>query len=363
MALSSRVVSLPSLTGLRGVAALWVLLYHIQLLDQAFGLPASMPVLRDGWQGVDLFFVLSGFILMLTHGDEFRTMSPSRVFDFLRLRFFRVYPLATVVLVGIVVLAVCDPAFALWYAQSGLPPNMSLEGLIRTLFLATRWWEPLAGDWNQPVWSLSVEILGYLAFPVLALVVVRLGRGFAILGVAAVCLSVPILAALQPGVGFGNIEMSGALTRMFGGFVGGMLVCRLHQVTPVQWGAMRGWLAVAAAAAAILLPGAVVFAFAALIYGLAADAGPANWLLKHPVVMFLGRISFPLFLLHVMPLMALAFHLQQSELPASVRWVALGLFLVLLATVSWLLHVYVERPAHRFGRTRQRAAAMPAEAG
>ena len=45
---------------------------------------------------------------------------------------------------------------------------------MRTLTLTTRWFLPFDGDWNQPTWSLSVELLGYLAFPLLAFAAVRL---------------------------------------------------------------------------------------------------------------------------------------------------------------------------------------------
>lgn len=356
--------TLPALTGLRGVAALWVLLYHIQAMGDGFALPKSVPILRDGWLGVDMFFVLSGFILMLVHGDEFRAPHLARVASFLRLRFFRVYPLATVVLLAIVLLVAFDPGFAVSFAQTGKSPNLSLEALLRTLALATRWWTPLSGDWNQPVWSLSVEVLGYIAFPVLACLALLLTRAWQVVVIAMISLSLPTVVALQDGVGYGNIEMWGALSRMFGAFIGGMMVCRLHQLAPSGWRATRGWLAVPAAFAAALFPvGVAVFAFAALIYGLAANIGPVNWVLKHPVAMFLGRISFPLFLLHVMPLSALAYHLREMEASDPVRWVALALLLIVLAAMSWLLHVYVEVPVHRFARARYVARATPIGAG
>ena len=126
-------VTLPSLTGLRGVAALWVLGHHISYFGKSFALPKDIPILSVGWVGVDVFFALSGFILMLVHGDEFRTISLPRVIDFLRLRFFRVYPLATVVLLAIVVLVAFDPGFAAWYGAAGAKPNLSLEAFLRSL--------------------------------------------------------------------------------------------------------------------------------------------------------------------------------------------------------------------------------------
>src|SRR4051794_24814627 len=68
--------SIDSLTGIRGVAALWVFLTHYQAVMAAY---LHSPEINDnaflynGFRGVDLFFVLSGFILMHVHGEDFRT--------------------------------------------------------------------------------------------------------------------------------------------------------------------------------------------------------------------------------------------------------------------------------------------------
>jgi peptidoglycan/LPS O-acetylase OafA/YrhL len=63
---------IPSLTGLRGIAAIWVMLFHVSLLAPLIGAAwlGRIGVFPVGWVGVDLFFVLSGFILMWVHGAE-----------------------------------------------------------------------------------------------------------------------------------------------------------------------------------------------------------------------------------------------------------------------------------------------------
>jgi peptidoglycan/LPS O-acetylase OafA/YrhL len=79
------------LTGIRGMAALLVMLYH-------YATAATFPVfhlveLRKGYLGVDLFFVLSGFVLALRYGDRFRTaLSRNDYAAFLQARFARLYP-------------------------------------------------------------------------------------------------------------------------------------------------------------------------------------------------------------------------------------------------------------------------------
>ena len=83
--------NIASLTGIRGIAALWVLLYHVQSFSPEFGLAflGRIPLLELGWSGVDLFFLLSGFILFYVHEEEFRSLSWGRLRAFAVLRFFR----------------------------------------------------------------------------------------------------------------------------------------------------------------------------------------------------------------------------------------------------------------------------------
>ena len=69
MAPQGKSSNIPSLTGVRGIAALWVLAFHLQSFSPQLGIAplGGLPLLGGGWAGVDLFFVLSGFVLMLTH--------------------------------------------------------------------------------------------------------------------------------------------------------------------------------------------------------------------------------------------------------------------------------------------------------
>src|SRR3569833_1919003 len=141
-------MKLPSLTGVRGVAALGAVLFHLQQYAGEFGLDPikGLPGLRSGWAGVDLFFVLSGFILMLVHGRDFERPTWPSVFRFAWLRFFRIYPLATAVLLLIGLLVLADRQFSAWFSTSAIPHNLTASSFIRTLLLANRWWSPTDGD-------------------------------------------------------------------------------------------------------------------------------------------------------------------------------------------------------------------------
>ena len=117
----------PSLTGLRGAAAIWVLLYHVTTFAPRFGVSwiAGAPGLGFGWMGVDLFFVLSGFILMRVYAGDFLRPSVEATARFAKARLARVYPLSLAVLGLIVLVAWWDPSFVAW-GQARNPDNFSI---------------------------------------------------------------------------------------------------------------------------------------------------------------------------------------------------------------------------------------------
>ena len=82
-----------SLTGLRGVAAWWVVLYHFnELLPvSVHGWPTAL--LGRGYLAVDLFFILSGFIIAYNYLDGFSAFDPRKYLHFLGVRIARIYPL------------------------------------------------------------------------------------------------------------------------------------------------------------------------------------------------------------------------------------------------------------------------------
>ena len=163
-------VVIPSLTGIRGVAAVWVVLFHLGgVCSSVFGIARlqAIPIVASGWSGVDMFFVLSGFVLMRSHSGEFEQLRAQSILRFTKIRIARVYPVSAVVLILIAMLTV-DHGFVSCYRQFH-PGNFTRMALLKTALLATRWFLPgPKGEWNEPVWSLSAEMLGYAAFPVLA---------------------------------------------------------------------------------------------------------------------------------------------------------------------------------------------------
>jgi peptidoglycan/LPS O-acetylase OafA/YrhL len=362
-------MNVPSLTGIRGAAAIWVVLFHLQSVADEFDISwlQGAPVLRTGWAGVDLFFVLSGFILMLVHERDFPRLGWAQLGRFAWLRFFRVYPLATAALLLILAQTLVDTDFRAYFTLGSIPHNFTLSSFIRTLFLATRWWSPADGDWNQPVWSLSVEILGYVAFPFIAVLATHTASRRLLVVLALLCLAFPtFFAHLHNNKIFNDDIFWGAATRMAGAFTGGIVLARLHRLIPDGWRPLQGRLAdlgLIGLFVALFLPpygyALTTFCFGAIVFGLATDRGWANWLFSRPFAVWLGRISFPLYLVHVMALMWVRYNLLLDKAGALERWAALGGYAVFVFCLAWLLHVYVERPAHDFARRSFPGQAAP----
>lgn len=192
-------IFIAQLTGIRFIAAAWVLLYHLQGPLNVIGLgdiPVFSDVLRIGRLGVDLFFALSGFILTHTYltrmGPRFQVRQTGR---FLWLRLARIYPVHLVMLVvaGVAVVAQArvtgTELSRTWFTATDF---------IKQLFLVQEWGPDPQRGWNFVAWSLSMEWLAYLFFPFLVLVFFLLfRRGSTLLLVVA------WVAVLVPLVGYG----------------------------------------------------------------------------------------------------------------------------------------------------------------
>ena len=126
---------LDGLTGIRGVAAIWVALHHLQAYVPGPRSPLELPGIkqlsRDGWLAVDLFFVLSGFIMMHVHGDEFATVTFARARRFVALRFARIYPVHFVVLLMHLPLLLAAMSLGLSYSPQAFTAR-SFSGVLQS---------------------------------------------------------------------------------------------------------------------------------------------------------------------------------------------------------------------------------------
>ncbi|HZT86355.1 MAG TPA: acyltransferase [Stellaceae bacterium] len=164
---------LAAVDGLRGVAIGLVVSYHVlasvltpqTLSVSLLGLPFTLsPLLTNGWTGVNLFFVLSGFVLFLPYAQGSRSMATlANRLAFYRRRAWRLLPLFYVA------------APAVWLLAPGGAHRDPLE-LLRVLTLSFPFDASSFGpSFLPPLWSLGVEIVFSAMFPVLVLLAARIG--------------------------------------------------------------------------------------------------------------------------------------------------------------------------------------------
>ena len=139
-----RVEHLPSLTPLRGIAALWVVVFHF-----CWRFPNAQPgdygVVREGYLAVDMFFVLSGFVISHVYKESFaKECTARRYSDFLKARIARIYPLHLVMLM-VFLAAVALERAAIFFAGGSIEPvpltgERSVAGLFANLAMLQGLW-------------------------------------------------------------------------------------------------------------------------------------------------------------------------------------------------------------------------------
>ena len=365
---TTRRPALPALTGVRAVAALWVVLFHYRedLLALAPSLAPLDTFMRAGYLGVDLFFPLSGFVLAYTYADRLRSSSWRGCADFVRNRFARVWPVHVLTLN--LDLAVAALVGTLGVGAGG--HRRTVEAYVENLAMVHTWFNDRP-SFNAPAWSISSEWFAYLLAPLLFVVVARLRRASSALLLAGLAYAVMLGVFATMALPNGNLEHM-FYVRIMGEFLAGMLLC----LAWVRGGARLSRLAVVLPLTLLVL--AVVPAAAsghywgapALGLGVAALAGSSGWLtraLSWPGIVAAGEASYALYMTHllVQPFLHPVRLWAQGSTWASAL-VLVG-FVAVLGGLAWLVHVGVERPARRRlqapSRPEATATLAPAAAG
>ncbi len=336
------------LTSARGIAAWYVVLYHIR--ESASGtLPQGViDFFAKGYLAVDFFFVLSGFVIWLNYRSLLAEHRWRAVPHFLWRRLARIYPLHLLILLGAV-------GFALACVATGraLPPDYRWDTLPWHLLLLQNWGLLSQLGWNVPAWSISCELGAYLLFPLLvtsidweavpsAVLVVLLG--LLMLGLWA------LFTALGKDL-LGNDIPHLGLPRCLFEFAMGTIVAALWlrwrnaPRRPATIAALLGlagleayWLG---ASELLALP----FVFVNLLLLLALTAEGRNPM-KGRIIHWFGEISYATYLAHafLFMLFKIAFVSDLRNVPLPL----LGLFVAIVVAVSAVLYHGFELPAQRW---------------
>ncbi len=338
---------LKPLTALRFFAAAWVVLFAFwPRLDVGF----TPMLVSKGYLGVEVFFILSGFILShvyLPSAEEGRF----RYGPFLWARLARIYPLHLICLAAIGALGV-----GAVLAGRVIDPNiLNLPSLAPNLLLVHAWGLAPVSGWNHPSWSISAEWFAYLSFPAFAWAAIKLRRRPQLAVALALALVFVLNAVFLRFAGFPLTRATiawGAL-RIVPCFAYGCALYLLWRSGAVQsrTAALAGALFFGAALVVGAQAGAPDPALVAVAGGmmlfLASLSSTGSKALSHPVLVYLGEISYSIYMVHALWDLvfangaAAALHLDAKRLP-------LGLWLILLAGVVPLAaasYHLVERPA------------------
>lgn len=171
MSVTERKPDLAPLTGIRAAAAGWVVVEHLGLMVLTFFpvLGPLTPWIDGGFLGVEVFFVLSGFIIAYNYAERMAAFSGRAYIAFIKMRLARIYPVHLVTVLIVVGLAVV--AFALAVPLNGAS-NFTIGNTVGNVLLLQAL--PSFAALNGPAWSISAEFAAYLAFPFLALVLTRI---------------------------------------------------------------------------------------------------------------------------------------------------------------------------------------------
>ncbi len=363
-----------ALTGLRIIAAVWVVLFHFRpLLREAapdFS-DALAPVLNCGAQGVDLFFILSGFVLTWNYLDRMGwSWSTRATLHFLWLRLARVWPVYLVTLH----LAALWVVFTLHVGHVPVENVSQLTAIsyVRQILLIQLWFQPYfdGSSWDGPAWSISAEWLAYLLFGVLVLVVFRMAhvtRARTLVWLAFAASLPPVLLLLTSGQFYTPWSWLPRIVMQFtAGALVSVAVTRLR-LTPRARG-VAGYLSVLLMAAIVGLMyffdahplsgvqdsgGLVDVLFVPLVMALSIGTGSLPWLLSTRTMVFGGQISFCLYMVHELVHTSWLWAAKQFELAplhaAGGKFAVTGL-LVFAVGAATLLFYGVEEPARRWMR-------------
>ncbi len=357
----------PALDGLRGLALVWVVTYHFT---------SSRGPFPGGWVGLDVFFVLSGFLITAMLLDEMRTHGRVSLPLFYARRAFRLLPALLVMLAiwtGLLLVFSETSWFAATPGGDGSGDPVDVGAALRqvgiTLAYGANWIYAL-GSGDAPLahlWSLAVEEQFYLIWPFVLLLLLKLPaarRHWPVLALAALSAALPF-AYYSGGEGVDRIYF-GTDTRAVGmllGAVAALLWHRRRATGRTSWSStVRAWAGLATVLVFLFtvgniplksLAGPAMMAVAAMQvvpYLVERPASPMARFFGARVLVWLGQRSYAVYLWH---------YLFATWLNPLSSWVSIPVGVTASLATAWLSWRYVEGPAMAYAKRFRPSAASP----
>ena len=347
-----------NLTPLRGIAAILVVIFHFEIVLVLFLQRDVSRLFSKCYLMVDLFFIMSGFIIYHVYGEYFKHNIHTKTFNkYIRARLARVYPLHIFTLILTIILVVSwHFKWDEFFNPHAIPTHVLMLQSFGLHSIYT---------WNVPAWSISAEFAAYLIFPLLAFMLYRFKMAtpivISIIVVFIYCLLAFKLSKANGNTGQYNLDVTydyGYL-RGIAGFLAGGMIYQLYLKKSFYFLKADTVLIILFALLFSCLHFGVtdlVFipVFLLLVLSAAYNTGRVKRFLSNRFLQWLGDISYSVYLMQF-PLMLLVIailrHLGISwngsyslHLPYWQAALSCFLFLVVLIGISVLSYQFIEQP-------------------
>jgi peptidoglycan/LPS O-acetylase OafA/YrhL len=366
----------------RGVAACLVALFHLDVYSHLYG----VPFLRNSWLFVDFFFVLSGFVIAANYQQ--RLLDGFGIGRFLFLRLGRLYPLHFAMLVLFIAwellralrrilipdLSSINPVALFSTPQEAPGTILANLLLVQSLHL----YDFLT--WNMASWSISTEFYTYVVFAV-CLIGFRKHAWIALL---LAMIGGPVLIAILSERNMATVYDWGIIRCIYG-FAAGVSSWIIYEKwneklrkwlsgSIVEWSAVALVIIFVNAAGTTLLSIAAPYIFALVVLVFAFEAGTASAVLRLRPLVFLGTISYSIYMTHVF----IAKRIFEGGWQLEKRWhidpftyrgidgghvpflgtqlwhgdIAYLVYLAMIIAMSYFTYRWIEKPAREWVRNR-----------
>ncbi len=330
----------PILDGLRGTAAMLVVIFH--LLEAVYPVPANHPM-HHGYLAVDFFYLLSGFVVGYAYDDRWGRMTLK---DFFKIRLIRLHPL--------VILSVAIGAIAFWLDPYKSGDPVSLVKLIITMLIGfTLLPSPDVRGWNEthslngPCWSLLQEYIANIIYAVFGRKM-RKTILWIIVIISGIALTATSVWHGDVGTGWAYSNIWIATVRMMFPFFAGLLLFRTGKLLRIPMAYVvcslilivlfclpttkyNGWYEAAC----------IIIAFPVVVAAGAGGKVSGRWA---KLCNFSGAISYPIYIIHY-PFIYIytEWVYVKKPTPSEIVPVAVGLF-VFFILLSWVVLKFYDEP-------------------
>ena len=367
---------LSNLTPLRGIAALWVVVFHFSEIVAKFVSLKYSLLLSKGYLMVDLFFILSGFIMIHVYRKKFQSGLSSKNFrEFIVARFARVYPLHFFTLMILILLVTSSGGWNIVQDPKAISTNLLLLHSFGIHKIFT---------WNVPSWSISAEWWAYMVFPAIVLFIYR-KKGlavlvlslFVVLSYLAIMFWIPRVNIFEPNAPVRqnlDVTFDYGFLRGLAGFISGMLLYRVYEEGLLRKIFQHDMAVIISVLLAILSmhfglnDGFTIIFFAAIVFAFALNNGKLHALCNKRIPQYLGKISYSIYLIQIFPVIPIFAGLKLPGLVYTDHSATTGfwigvvyclIYILIVTGLASLTYYTIEKPSRKFINRKWGRETMP----